>query len=117
MPSSRQVGRIVVLDAARDQRIFDLQVGDRMHGRGAADRLGADLGQADMADIAGLHQVGDGADRVLDRHVRIEPRRAVDVDMVDAEPLQRIGGEVLHRRRPCVEADPAAGRIAHARRT
>ena len=79
---------------------------------GAADRLGADLRQADVADVAGLHQVGDGADRVLDRHVRIEARRTVDVDVVDAEPLQRVGEEVLHRRRAGVVADPAAVRVA-----
>ena len=87
----------VALDAARDQRIFDLQVGDRMDGRGAADRLGADLRQPDVAHVAGLHHVGDRADGLLDRHVGIEPRRAVDVDVVDAEPLQRIGQGVLHR--------------------
>ena len=28
----------------------------------------------------------------------IEPRRPIDVDVLDAEPLQRIGQEVLHRR-------------------
>ena len=113
MPSSRRGRQDFILDAARDQRIFDLQIADRMHGGGAADRFGAHLRQADMADIAGLHHVGDGADRLLDRHVRIEPRRPVDIDMVDAEPLQRIGEEVLHRRRPRVEAAPAAGGIAH----
>ncbi len=31
----------------------------------------------------------NGADRFLDRYLRIEPRRPVDVDMVDAEALQR----------------------------
>ena len=112
MPSSRQVGRICILDAARDQRIFDLQVDDRMDGCGPADGVGADFGQADMADIAGLDHVGDGADRVFDRHVRIEPGRAVDVDIVDAEPLQRIGDEVLQRGRAVVHAVEAAGRIA-----
>ena len=47
---------------------------------------GADLREADVAHVAGLHQLGDRADRLLDRHVRIEPRRAVDVDVVGAEP-------------------------------
>ena len=36
----------LILDAARDQRIFDLQVGDRVDGVGAAQRLRADLRQA-----------------------------------------------------------------------
>ena len=59
---------------------------------------GADLGEADGADVAGLHQVGDGADRVLDGHGGVEARRAVDVDVVDAEARQGVGEEVLDRR-------------------
>ena len=37
-PSSRTVGRMSLLDAAADQRILDLQRGDRMHRLGAPDR-------------------------------------------------------------------------------
>ena len=48
--------------------------------------LGADLGEADVADVAGLDHLGDRADRLLDRHVRVEARRPVDVDVVGAEP-------------------------------
>ena len=55
---------------------------------GAADRLGADLGQADVADVAGLDQLGDRADGLLDRHVRVEPGGPVDVDVVGAEAAQ-----------------------------
>ena len=69
MPSSRQVGEDLVLDAARDQRVLDLQVGDRVHRGGAADRLGADLGEPDVAHVAGLDQLGDRADGLLDRGV------------------------------------------------
>ena len=82
-----------------------------MDGGRPPDRLGAHLGETDVADIAGLHHVGDGADRVLDRHIGIEPGGAVDVDMIDAETLQRIGEEVLDAAGPGVEADPAAGGI------
>ena len=60
------------------------------------------------AHVAGLHQVGDRADRVFDRHRRIEPRRAVDVDVIDAEPRQAVREEVLHRGGARVEAEPAA---------
>ena len=102
----------VVLDAARDQRIFDLQVGDRMHGVGAANGVGTDFRKTDMLDIAGLHHLGDGADRVLDRHRRIEPRRAVDVDMIDAESLQRVGEEIFHRYGAAIDAGEAAGGVA-----
>ena len=38
------------------QRVLDLEVGDRVHGGGAADRLGADLGEPDVADVAGLRR-------------------------------------------------------------
>ena len=44
--------------------------------------------------------------------VGIEPRRAVDVDIVDAEAAERIGEEVLHRERPRIVARPVPGRIA-----
>ena len=107
----------VALDAARDQRILDLQIGDRVHRMGAPDGFGADFRKADMPDPAGLDHVGHGADRILDRHIRIEPRRAVDIDVVDAEPLQRIGDEILHRRRTAVIAEPALLRDRAARRT
>ena len=62
-----------------------------MHGCGAADGLGADFGEANVADVACLDHVGDGADGVFDGDVGIEARGAVDVDMVDAEALEGIG--------------------------
>src|SRR3546814_8559618 len=83
-----------------------------MYGGGSVDGIGADLGEADVADMSCLHHVGDRADGLLDRHLRIEPGGPVDVDVVDAQALQRIGEEGLHRRRPAVEADPATGRVA-----
>ncbi len=43
------------------------------------------------ADVAGLHQLGETADGLLDRYVWIEPAGPVDVDIVGAEALQRIG--------------------------
>jgi hypothetical protein len=67
--TERAAGRQdAVLDAAREQGIFDLEIADRMNRRRAADGGAADLREADVADMAGLHQVGDGAHRVLDRH-------------------------------------------------
>ena len=42
----------------------------------------------------------------------IDARRPVDVDMVGAEALQAVGQEILHRRRPGVEADQGAARVA-----
>ena len=37
---------------------------------------GADLGQADVPDMPGLDQLGDGADGLLDRHVRVDAGRS-----------------------------------------
>ncbi len=83
-----------------------------MHGVGAANGVGAALGKTDMLDVAGLHHVGDGTDGVFDRHRWIEPRRPVDVDVIDAKPLQRIGEEVPHRCRAAVVTEPRPGRVA-----
>ena len=77
-----------------------------------AQRLGTDLGQADMADPALVDAFDERADRLLDRHLRIEPRGAVDVDRLDPQPLQRVGEEILDRRGSAVEAGPAARGIA-----
>ncbi|OIQ67645.1 threonine dehydratase [mine drainage metagenome] len=84
-----------VLDAPRDRRIFDLQVDDRLDGGGAADRVGAHFRQADMADIAGLHQVSDRANRVLDRHGRVEPGGAVGLAALLAGHIDISGKNVV----------------------
>jgi len=62
---------------------------------GAADGLGANLGQADGADVPGLDEFGDRSDRLLDGNGGVEPGRAVDVDVVGAEALQGVGEEGL----------------------
>ncbi len=95
IPSSRQTGKISVFDAAGHQRIFDLQIADRMHGVGAADSFGADFRKADVTDITGLHHLGDGADSIFDRHGRIEPRRTIDIDMIRPQPAQAVGQKIL----------------------
>jgi len=83
-----------------------------MNRGGAPDRLRADLGQADVAHVTGLHELGDRADGLLDRHVRVEPRRPVDVDVVGAQALQRVRERRLDRRRPRVVSQPAPVRAA-----
>ncbi len=100
------------LDAAGEQRVLDLQVGDRVDGVGAAQGLRADLGQADVADQAGLHHLGDRADGLLDRDGRVEAGRAVDVDVVGAEAVQRVRERGLDRGGAGVVAEPVAERVA-----
>lgn len=50
--------------------------------------LGRRLGQAEEPDLALLHQPGHGPDRLLDRRVGIDAVEVVEVDVIDAEPLQ-----------------------------
>ena len=95
----------------------------------ARDRLDADLGEADVAHESRLHHVGDGADGVLDRHVRIEARRAVDVDVIDAEARQLYARKFLiapaacrrratrHRARAARRTSPRAGPCRAGRRS
>ncbi len=110
MPSSRQVGRIA---SSMPRETSEYSICRSTIGWTAAARLSVSAPTSERP-MCRTCPSGDGADRLLDRHVGIEPRRPVDVDMVGAQPLQRIGGEILHRRGPGVVADPASGRPAHA---
>ncbi len=100
------------LDGAGDERVLDLEVADRVDGGGAAQGVGADLGEADVADVAGLDQLGDRADGLLDRHGGVQPGGAVDVDVVGAQAAQGVGEGGLDRRRAGVVAEPLAVRAA-----
>src|SRR6266508_3446526 len=55
--------------------------------RSSIDRTG--LGEPHVADLSGLDQLRHGADRLLDGRFRIHPVLVVEVDVVDAETLQR----------------------------
>ncbi len=59
-----------------------------MGGVGAADGLRPGLAEPQIAYLAGLDQPRHGADRLLDRHVRIDAVLVVQVDMVGAKALQ-----------------------------
>ncbi len=78
----------------------------------AAQRVDADLGQAEVTHLAGLHLLGHHADRVLDRHAAIEPVLVPEVDVVGAEALQAPLERRAHVLRPAVLArDPAVGEL------
>ena len=100
----------LVLDPARDQRVLDLQVGDGVNRVRTPHGLGTRLGETDVADVAGLHELRDRADRLLDRDVREDASRAVDIDIVGAETAERVGEEVLDRGRTQVVPDDRAVR-------
>ena len=49
---------------------------------------GGRLGQAEVADLPGRDELGHGADGLLDRDGLVDAVLVVEVDVVDAEPLQ-----------------------------
>ena len=80
---------------------------------GAPDRLRAGLAQAEVAHLALLDQPRHGADRFLDRHALVDAVDVIEVDHVDAEPLQaRLAGD-RHVVRLAVDAAALAVRAAH----
>ena len=77
------------LGFAPEQRVLALQGGEGVHGVIAADGAHARLRQAEVADLAGVDEFGDGAGGVLDRDLRVDAVLVEQVDGVDAEPAQR----------------------------
>jgi hypothetical protein len=59
-----------------------------MDDRRAADRVDRRLGQPEVAHLARGDELGHRADGLLDRHIRIRAVLVVDVDHVDAQPLE-----------------------------
>jgi aryl-alcohol dehydrogenase-like predicted oxidoreductase len=81
-----------------------------VHGVGAADRGGACLGQADVADLAVGDQPGQSADGLLDGSVAVDPVLVVQVDVVGAEPFEGALGRGADVGRAAVgDAGAAAG--------
>src|SRR5439155_15746363 len=79
---------------------------------GAADGIGAGLAQAEVAHLALLHEPRHGADRVLDRHSGVDAVDVIEVDRLDAEPLEaRLAGD-RHVIRLAVDAAALAARPA-----
>jgi hypothetical protein len=58
-------GQDLGLDPAREQRVLDLQVADRVGGVGAPDRVSADLLEADVAAVPGGDHLADRPDNPL----------------------------------------------------
>jgi hypothetical protein len=70
------------------KRIFHLQADQRMHRSGGADKAGAGFRQTHMADFAFVFEARHFADGVFDGHLCIGPRRAPDIDIIEAEADQ-----------------------------
>jgi hypothetical protein len=88
MPSSRSSGRISASTSRvhSEYSVCSAVTGAR-RARGGWSRAG--LGQADVADLALGDQLGQRADGVLDRRVRVDAVLVVQVDVVGAQPAQR----------------------------
>ena len=80
-PQLAQGRQDLVLGIAAPERVLGLQRRDRMGRVGAADRLRRRLGEAEVAHLALLDQLGHRADRLLDRHLGIDPVLVVEVDV------------------------------------
>jgi len=77
----------------------------------APDGRGCRLTEAEIADLALLDQAFHGADRVLDRHRRVDAMLVVEVDHVDAEALEaRVAGLDDVVGRPLTVARPSGVR-------
>ena len=76
---------------------------------GAADRLRRGLAEPDVADLALLDQLGERADGLLDRRVRVDAVLVVEVDVVGAQPLQRALDRAAHVLGRAVERRGASG--------
>ena len=59
-----------------------------MHGTGAPQGRRGDFGEAEVSDLAGLHQFRHGAYRVFDGHFPVEAVQIIEIDAVRAEALK-----------------------------
>ena len=76
------------LVVAGEERVLALQRADRVDGVRAPQRGGRGLGEAEEPHLARADELGHGADRLLDRRLRVDAVLVVEVDRVETEPLQ-----------------------------
>ena len=68
--------------------VLGLKGGDGVDLVGAADGGGRGFGEAEVFDLAGLDELGHGADGVFDGGVGIDAMLVVEVDVVEAKALE-----------------------------
>ena len=74
----------------------------------ASDRVGCGFGQAKVADLARLNELGHGTNGVLDRRVRINAVLIIEVDHIDLQPAQGCLASRAHIVRLSIDADKRA---------
>jgi hypothetical protein len=84
-----QGGQDRLLGLTPEEGVLALQRGDGLDGVRAADGVDARLRHPEMADLAGLDELLDGACDLFDGHVRVDPVLVEQVDRVGAQPTKR----------------------------
>jgi len=79
----------VGLGVAGPKGVFGLDRRDGVHSVGAPEQLAGHLGQSEVTDLPGPHQLGHCLDGLLDLGVLSRPVQVVEVDDVDPEAQQR----------------------------
>ena len=69
---------------------------------------GLQFRKPDGADVSGFHQVGNGADGLLDGNAVVEARGAVDVDVVRSQAGQSVRQEILDGGGTPVKPEPGS---------
>src|SRR3954447_12360399 len=85
-----------VLGIAGPERVLGLKGADRMNLVRAPDGLRAGLGQAQIADLAGVHELLHRPDGLLYLRVRVDAVLVVEVDVVDVQALERCVAGLTH---------------------
>src|SRR5439155_799857 len=105
-------GQNVVFRVATPERVLRLERADRVRRVGPPNGRRRGLRQAEVADLAGAHQLRHGADRVLDRHLGVHAVLVVQVDVIHAEARERGVACLAHVLRAAVHADKGPVRLA-----
>src|SRR5271168_275880 len=108
-PEFAQRGNHVVLVVAGPERILRLERGYRMSRMRPADSFHAGLGEAEKTHFTLAHQVRHRANRLLDRHLLIHAMLVIEIDMIDAEALERRVAGGAHVLGPAVDRALAVG--------
>ena len=106
-------GQHLLLDVPAPQRVFRFERRDRVHLVRAPDRLSARFRKREKAHFAALDEPRHRADRLFDRHRRIDAVQAVDVDVIDTEAFQALVAGLRHVIGMAAGERPA-GRLATA---
>jgi hypothetical protein len=80
-----------------------------VYGRGSSDGGRRSFAEPEVLHLAGPHQLGHRADRLLDRHGVVDAVLVVEVDVVDAEPRERRVARRAHVFRCAANAEEGAG--------